>query len=111
MPRDGSAVAAGSAFDYESKRWGAARIAPRPWFMNGLKLRYLLADLKPVHGRVLDVGCGAGSVAKAVARERPDLEVVSCDVSRSALAVAQSSAEGVEFRSAQAEQLPLGGGG
>jgi SAM-dependent methyltransferase len=78
--------------------------------MNGLKLRYLLNDLKPIHGRVLDIGCGAGSVAKAVKRERPDLEVLGCDVSRSALAVAEASPEGVEFRVAPAEQLPFGDG-
>jgi SAM-dependent methyltransferase len=83
-------------FDYEAKRWGSAPLRPRPWFMNGLKLRYLLSDLANVRGRVLDIGCGAGSVAKAVKRERPDLDVVGCDVSRSALAVAQESPEGVE---------------
>jgi SAM-dependent methyltransferase len=78
--------------------------------MNGLKLRYLLADLQGIRGRVLDVGCGAGSVAKAVKRERPDLAVFGCDVSASALAVAKESPDGVEFRSAQAERLPFGDG-
>jgi len=97
-------------FDYESKRWGAASLRPRPWFMNGLKLRYLLADLTTVRGKVLDVGCGAGSVAKAVKRERPDLHVVGCDVSKSALALAEASPENVEFRSAQAEKLPFADG-
>lgn len=97
-------------FDYEAKRWGSAPLRPRPWFMNGLKLRYLLADLRMVRGKVLDVGCGAGSVAKAVKHERPDLEVVGCDVSRSALAVAQASAEGVEFQVAEAERLPFADG-
>lgn len=100
-------LASAAPFDYEAKRWGAARLRARPWFMNGLKLRYLLDDLKPVHGRVLDVGCGAGSVAKAVKRERPDLNVVGCDVSRTALAVADASPEGVDFRLAQAEKLPF----
>jgi SAM-dependent methyltransferase len=100
-----------AAFDYESKRWGAARIAARPWFMNGLKLRYLLSDLARVQGRVLDVGCGAGSVAKAVKRARPDLEVFGCDLSQSALAAAATpSAEGVDFRLATAERLPFGDG-
>ncbi|TMH56357.1 MAG: bifunctional 3-demethylubiquinol 3-O-methyltransferase/2-polyprenyl-6-hydroxyphenol methylase, partial [Betaproteobacteria bacterium] len=56
-------MTASRAFDYEAKRWGAGPLRPRPWFMNGLKLRYLLDDLAPVHGKVLDVGCGAGSVA------------------------------------------------
>jgi SAM-dependent methyltransferase len=76
--------------------------------MNGLKLRYLLEDLAPVHGRVLDVGCGAGSVAKAAKRERPDLEVFGCDLSRSAMATAKLDPHGVEFRLATAEQLPFG---
>jgi len=97
-------------FDYEAKRWGSAPLRPRPWFMNGLKLRYLLSDLKSVRGKVLDVGCGGGSVAKAVKRERPDLEVVGCDVSRSALAVAEASPEGVDFRVAEAEKLPFADG-
>ncbi len=99
------------AFDYESKRWGATPIAARPWFMNGLKLRYLLSDLARVHGRVVDVGCGAGSVAKAVKRARPDLEVFGCDLSESALAAAaKPTPEGVEFRLATAERLPFADG-
>ena len=103
-----SATADGArAFDYESKRWGAAPLRPKPWYMNGLKLRYLLEDMAQVKGRVLDVGCGAGSVAKAVKRERPDLEVFGCDLSQSALAVANASPEGVDFRLATAERLPF----
>jgi SAM-dependent methyltransferase len=94
------------AFDYEAKRWGAAPLRPLPWYMNGLKLRYLLEDLAPVRGRVLDVGCGGGQVAKAVKRERPDLSVFACDVSRAALAAASVSPAGVDFRLALAERLP-----
>jgi SAM-dependent methyltransferase len=97
-------------FDYEAKRWGAASVRPKPWYMNGLKLRYLLDDLSGVHGRVLDVGCGAGSVAKAVKHERPDLEVFGCDLSESALALALAEPQGVHFRQATAERLPFGDG-
>jgi len=106
-----AAVEPNTSFDYESKRWGAAQLRPRPWYMNGLKLRYLLEDLAGVSGRVLDVGCGAGSVAKAVKRERPDLQVQGCDVSHSALAFANSSPQGVDFRLATAERLPFADGG
>jgi SAM-dependent methyltransferase len=95
------------SFDYEAKRWGLAPLHPRPWYMNGLKLWYLLSDLQGFHGKVLDVGCGAGSVAKAVKRERPDLEVFACDLSRSTLAVASAAPEGVDFRLATAERLPF----
>src|SRR5229473_7203603 len=97
-------------FDYEAKRWGSAPLRPRPRFMNGLKLRYLLADLAPIRGKVLDVGCGAGSVAKAVKRERPDLEVIGCDMSRSALDAAEAEPQGVAFRIGRAEKLPFGDG-
>jgi SAM-dependent methyltransferase len=75
--------------------------------MNGLKLRYLLSDLEDVRGKVLDVGCGAGSVAKAVKLERQDLEVFGCDMSQSALAMASASPQGVDFRQATAERLPF----
>ena len=78
--------------------------------MNGLKLRYLLADLPPGAARVLDVGCGAGSVAKAVKRERPDLQVYGCDLSRSALDAAAADPSGVEFKLGTAEGLPCGDG-
>jgi SAM-dependent methyltransferase len=85
-------------------------VLPRPWYMNGLKLRYLLDDLASIRGRVLDVGCGGGSVAKAVKRARPDLEVFGCDLSESALRTARSNPEGVDFRLATAERLPFGDG-
>jgi SAM-dependent methyltransferase len=106
----GYPVAPSPSFDYESKRWGAAPLRPRPWYMNGLKLRYLLSDLQDVQGKVLDVGCGAGSVAKAVKRERVDLEVFGCDLSLSALAVANHSPDNVDFRLATAERLPFADG-
>ena len=99
-----------TTFDYEAKKWGTGTLRPRPWFMNGLKLRYLLEDLARVRGRVLDVGCGAGQVAKAVKRERPDLGVLGCDVSQAAIAAASASPEGVDFRLAKAERLPFGDG-
>ncbi len=98
------------SFDYEAKQWGAAAVRPRPWYMNGLKLRYLLDDLSSIKGRVLDVGCGGGSVAKAVKRERPDLEVFGCDLSESALKIARTNSDGVDFRLATAERLPFGDG-
>jgi SAM-dependent methyltransferase len=94
-----------SSFDYEAKRWGAARLRPKPWFMNGLKLRYLLEDLPPGPARVLDVGCGAGSVAKAV-----KLDVSGCDVSHAALADATAESGGVEFRLGSGERLPFADG-
>ncbi len=78
--------------------------------MNGLKLRYLLDDLPSRPARVLDVGCGAGQVAKAVKAARPELDVFGCDISEAALAAAQAEPSGVEFRLATAEHLPFDDG-
>lgn len=46
----------------------------------------------PGGGRVLDVGAGSGCVAISLERERPDLEVISIDLSVAALAVASHNA-------------------
>jgi SAM-dependent methyltransferase len=106
----GEPLAPAASFDYEGKRWGAAPLRARPWFMNGLKLRYLLDDLPSGHARVLDVGCGAGAVAKAVKAARPDLDVVGCDISESALTAAKADPAAVEFRLGTGEHLPFGDG-
>jgi release factor glutamine methyltransferase len=51
------------------------------------------AALALPHGaRVVDVGTGSGAIALALARERPDLEVVGTDVSDDALDVARANA-------------------
>lgn len=96
-----------SSFDYESKRWGVSPVAARPWHIQGLKLRYALEDLSTVlSGRVLDVGCGGGNMAKAIKRERPQLEVHGVDTSRNAIVSARADPQGVEFRIGTAERLP-----
>ena len=94
-------------FDYESKRWGGAPVEPRPWYMGGLKLRYLLEDL-PTAGRYLDIGCGGGAMARAVGRERPRLCVHGVDLSRGAVAFAAREPERASFTVGDAQRLPYG---
>jgi SAM-dependent methyltransferase len=96
-----------AGFDYEAKRWGSSRIEPRPSYVQGLKLRLLLDALRDVQGDVVDVGCGAGNVARAIAESRPDLQVHGVDVSAGALEVARRAAPALDFRLAPAESLPF----
>ncbi len=96
-----------AVFDYEAKQWGGAAVYPRPWHIQGLKLRYCLDDLAALSGTCLDVGCGAGNMAKAIQRERPDVRVFGVDVSRAAIDTAQRDPQGVEFLVTTAERLPF----
>jgi SAM-dependent methyltransferase len=95
------------AFDYESKQWGKADVYPRPWYLQGLKLRYCLEDLSRTHGLCIDVGCGGGNMARAIKRERPDLRVSGVDVSRGAIEQARRDPRGVQFMGTTGDSLPF----
>jgi ubiquinone/menaquinone biosynthesis C-methylase UbiE len=102
-------LAPSDSFSYESKRWGSAPVRPRPGYIQGLKLRYALEDLREVRsGLLVDVGCGGGNMAKAIKRERQELAVEGVDVSKSAIEWARREPEGVAFQLAEPERLPFG---
>ena len=97
----------GDGFDYEGKVWGGNKVKVSPTYLNALRLKYCLQDLNGVKGKVLEVGCGAGGMAKAVKAYRPDLEVYGCDISREAIRTASRSPQGVTFEIADAYDLLL----
>jgi release factor glutamine methyltransferase len=47
----------------------------------------------PQHGNVLDLGTGSGAIAISIAAERPDCQLLACDISQEALDVAQKNAQ------------------
>ncbi|MGD2253234.1 MAG: methyltransferase domain-containing protein [Anaerolineales bacterium] len=100
----------GVAFDYETKIWGAPEVRLSPSCIQGLKLRYCLEDLGCLAGRLLDVGCGGGNMAKAIKRYRSDLQVWGVDLSERALAAAVIHPNGTRFVAAAGERLPFAGG-
>ena len=51
-------------------------------------------------GRVLDLGCGSGAVALAIAHQRPAAEVLGADVSAAAIALARRNAERLSLANA-----------
>jgi ubiquinone/menaquinone biosynthesis C-methylase UbiE len=101
---------AGAGVDYEAKLWGAHEVEPTPRFLGGLRLRYCLDDLVGVRGKVLEVGCGAGAMARAIQRHRPDLLVFGMDLSRHALEAAKLAGGKVRYTAGDAHRLPLASG-
>jgi SAM-dependent methyltransferase len=74
----------------------------------GEMLGQVEADL-PDEGTVVDVGCGTGTFALALKDRRPDARVIGVDGDEEILARARAKpgAEGVEWRSGLAQELPL----
>lgn len=95
-------------FDYESKLWGAHEVKPSPTYLGGLRLRYCLEDLSNVSGKVLEIGCGAGAMVRAIKTYRPDLDVYGCDISQLAVQAALRNPGGVTFKVGDAYDLPFG---
>jgi SAM-dependent methyltransferase len=95
-----------TAFDYETVTWaGGPIISPDSWdFLDhSLHLRYVLDALEDVSGRVIEIGCGSGRFIASLAAARPDLEAHGCDISATALRVANRS----DIRMAQTDATRL----
>ena len=95
-----------TSFDYEAKTWGGHEVRLSPTYLGALRLRYCLEDLEGVRGRVVEVGCGGGGMARALKFYRPDLQVIGCDLSRNAARVAGRMGSGIEYAVANAYELP-----
>jgi SAM-dependent methyltransferase len=104
--RDHDYESGDSGFDYETKLWGGHKVTLSPTYLGSLRLRYCLEDLEDIRGKVLEIGCGAGGMAKAIKTYRPDLEVYGCDISQMAIQAAQKRSQGVIFRVGDAYDLP-----
>lgn len=94
-------------FDYESKIWGGGKVRVSPFYFGASQLNFALQDLKNAKGRVLEVGCGAGGMAKAVKFYRPDFEVLGIDISKKAIFQANRDPQGVKFFVGDADKLPF----
>ncbi|HEX3349701.1 MAG TPA: bifunctional 2-polyprenyl-6-hydroxyphenol methylase/3-demethylubiquinol 3-O-methyltransferase UbiG [Acetobacteraceae bacterium] len=99
-------------FDALAARWWDPRGPMRPLHeMNPARIAWIEARLRRGFGaggaRVLDVGCGAGLAAEALARRGH--RVLGIDAARAALAAARAHAAGManapEYREAVAEEL------
>jgi 16S rRNA (guanine1207-N2)-methyltransferase len=74
----------------------------------GTKLLLLEGPPPPAGGDLLDLGCGYGPIAVALARRAPGARVWAVDVNRRALdlCAANAAAAGVEVRALSPEEVP-----
>jgi release factor glutamine methyltransferase len=82
VPRPVAAIAR-TRFAGLEFRSGPGAFVPQP--VTEPMVGVALAGLPPDGGVMVDVGTGVGAVAFAVARTRPDVRVIGCDVSRAGL--------------------------
>jgi len=94
------------------KRWLLPLYDPFLWILGADKAKQPLIEQAKIKGglRVLDIGCGTGSMAILIKRTHPDTEVVGIDPDPAALSVAQRKAKRarlpVEFDRGFADHMP-----
>ena len=95
----------GSSGDIWARRW---RDTDRALAEVGAALDEAILRAAPAGPfRALDVGCGPGSTALALAAARPDADIVGCDLSRSLVTIAEQRSAGragVRFVAEDAEK-------
>lgn len=75
--------------------------------LDGRRLRRLSADIRP-GGRMLDIGCAAGTLLDVARRSSPNLEVLEgLEISEAAATVARRKGYKVSIATVEAAELPL----
>ncbi len=95
-------------YDYQNTVWGSINpIRLNPFSDGYFHLKFCLRDISGVKGKVLDIGCGRGSMCQAIKLYRPDLEVIGCDISKRSLNFARKNIKNVKFVYGNVEKLPF----
>jgi len=102
------------SFDYEKKVWSASPMLPNCFYIQYLHFLYAAACLSKLKegSRVLDLGCGGGSLAAALAKDFPGLIFTGVDISKNAIKDAQKfSTDNLNFIHIDSERnLPFSNG-
>src|ERR1700731_3424248 len=94
------------------KRWLLPLYYPFLWLLGADKAKQPLIEQAKIKGglRVLDIGCGTGSMAVLIKRMHPEAEAVGIYPDPAALAVAERKAKrarlSVEFNRGFADHMP-----
>jgi SAM-dependent methyltransferase len=97
-------------FDYEDVKTvegrGELRTGTRD--LAALRLERCLHAIEGAHGKLLEIGCGAGRYTRSFLHYRPDLQVYGCDISHVALAEARAAdtTGKIEYKLGDALNLP-----
>ena len=94
-------------FKKKDQVWGKDQVRISLFCLQAVRLKWCLDSLKTTRGKVLEVGCGGGGMAKAIKFYRPDLKVFACDIDKKAVEFAKQSAQGVKFTVADINFLPF----
>lgn len=96
-------------FDYESKVWGDADVSLSPFCLTAPKLKFALSNIQKLkkNSKVLEVGCGAGGIAKAIKKYRPDLDIYAIDISKKQIQIAKKNNNGANFLLGSAYKIPF----
>lgn len=94
-------------FDYEERIWANHRTRLEPTNFAAMRLRFALEELSSCSGKVLEIGSGGGSMAKALKHYRPDLGVYACDISLRAVRHGAIEPDWVEFSLGNAYDVPF----
>lgn len=90
-----------------AKTWGLEAVDLSPFYFNSLRLKYALAALEGVSGRLLEVGSGAGAFVRAIKLQRPDLEIIGSDIDSKLVKLAQKLDNEGDYKQADVNKLPF----
>lgn len=90
------------------KVWGENKVSKSIINFGSLRLRYCLSALEKVNGKVLELGCGAGSFTKAVKTYRPDLSLTGVDIDKNVIKTLKVNNLQNTYIKADIHALPFG---
>lgn len=96
------------SYNYEQSIWGKGEARLEWGSPTHIRLFWALRMVRflPNHPRLLEVGCGAGQFIKAIKKYLPQTDCFGCDISATALSVAQQDAAQVCYAHHTDEHLP-----
>lgn len=86
------------SFDYNRKLWGVNKLELDSRYLSATRLKYALLALNKIKkGKILEVGCGGGSLCRALKKYKPKFDIYGLDVSIEAIKAAKLIDEDIKY--------------